>query len=1071
MNKRSSLYIGVALGASALYFAACGDDVLVTEGGDNIYTTSSLDSVECTKETEGAMAFVKPTATMYACSDGKWVEISASDAIGYRCKSELLKDSSGYAIICDGDSIGTIKNGTIGKSAYDLAKANKMVDTTKIKNEKDWVASLKGEAGKNAYEIAKENGMVDTTKIKNEKEWIESLNGACQIVKVESGKTSAFATIRCGDAESEIELPFSKNLSNVYKKTVMLKLPYLDNSDDCRENCNSVNSTAANLTVMELNGKALQVGKSYSFDMASTDHYSMTVVPNNRSAQDVNDTVYSLVLLGDVEMTNLSDSLVQLRADVAYQGAIDGSSTIAMSAVVKLDDHDTIVINFLTDYKAARVKVLMADGKKSYDDASKQANKELVEALYRSADDFGAFEYTTNDPTNIYDNSILSVWPWILSNLPYQLDYNRVYADFKKSFAENGTFKKTVAVYFNGDNVYDVAYNSADGFYYDMDGEYPMYFVDLFAFAINNNESSQYKMAQEALIDVYALPEAKRDTFVERSDKNGYFNWFSYSSRTKLWTPVTPGNIDYCGLGNLLWGNLCEDDHWLKDNDHSVTLVAGKKLEVYMKCDNDDNDGYCWTLYHTNDVDFAPCGANNEGETMENVCYSGSGKCTFKCEKNKEGKYGWSEFLNNEVAQYSQDIGRRCEESIVGQTFSATKNSTTYYTCEKAGGDYYYWNWECSTYDDEHAASCLKKIFGCNSEKDGDVEYVMVDGERTPYVCKYSGQVGEWSQTTEAGALLGKCDESVMNKHELRYIDKGEYDDGVLHTKKAAYKCDHNGYEVYQWIEVDDLDLEFYVCDHGYASAGTYDNPETGKYKEGYYRCKTVNDPDQSSSSAKWVKKTATEYCRGHYEVVSGNDYEYGEYTTAICEFENIIYEASSAASADDYTNSAFMSGEQACENKASWPNYHIALTYKPGAGTSSETMYYIFLPGVSDVFEIYSSFTYATYNGWSDPNCNKIVGASEQQTYCKALYYREISDLDDGDSYCNLPCVYKGKTYYYNNEESKWTELNKCPTLEDQCGKTCTSENETCAYPYAQGYTEAKCFCDDESCRWDFFD
>ena len=101
----------------ALFNTACGDDVIHVH--NDVYAiVDSLDSLDCNSENEGKLALVKSTDVLYTCTDGEWSVVNASEAVDLRCKSEALKDSTGYKIICDGEIIGTVQNGTDGQDGH-----------------------------------------------------------------------------------------------------------------------------------------------------------------------------------------------------------------------------------------------------------------------------------------------------------------------------------------------------------------------------------------------------------------------------------------------------------------------------------------------------------------------------------------------------------------------------------------------------------------------------------------------------------------------------------------------------------------------------------------------------------------------------------------------------------------------------------------------------------------------------------------------------------------------------------------------------------------------------------------
>ena len=152
----------VAIGSIAFLLAACGEGtttekiVEVATGGMDV--VASVDELpKCTKDNEGEQAFVKGENSARICVDGKWfatkesvkdtvvvagdtvymqggrdtvvlagdtVILSKLDTIyvnggDYSCSSNELADGSGLKIICNGDSIGVVKNGVAGSNGED----------------------------------------------------------------------------------------------------------------------------------------------------------------------------------------------------------------------------------------------------------------------------------------------------------------------------------------------------------------------------------------------------------------------------------------------------------------------------------------------------------------------------------------------------------------------------------------------------------------------------------------------------------------------------------------------------------------------------------------------------------------------------------------------------------------------------------------------------------------------------------------------------------------------------------------------------------------------------------------
>ena len=99
--------------------AACGDEVTEVT---NIYQSGLevVDSVKdlpkCGDDNEGNQAVVKGEASIRVCIDGDWVVMTSDAESGdFACKTEELKDGSGLKIVCNGDSIGVVLNGSDGK--------------------------------------------------------------------------------------------------------------------------------------------------------------------------------------------------------------------------------------------------------------------------------------------------------------------------------------------------------------------------------------------------------------------------------------------------------------------------------------------------------------------------------------------------------------------------------------------------------------------------------------------------------------------------------------------------------------------------------------------------------------------------------------------------------------------------------------------------------------------------------------------------------------------------------------------------------------------------------------------
>ena len=100
----------------ALLLAACGDEVTqINQTGLEVYSAEK-DLPECTGKNEGDQAVVKGESSIRVCIDGDWTTMNSENSgADFSCKTVELKDKSGLKIVCNGDSIGVVLNGSDGK--------------------------------------------------------------------------------------------------------------------------------------------------------------------------------------------------------------------------------------------------------------------------------------------------------------------------------------------------------------------------------------------------------------------------------------------------------------------------------------------------------------------------------------------------------------------------------------------------------------------------------------------------------------------------------------------------------------------------------------------------------------------------------------------------------------------------------------------------------------------------------------------------------------------------------------------------------------------------------------------
>ncbi|MCR5377367.1 MAG: hypothetical protein K6E57_00120 [Fibrobacter sp.] len=143
-ERRSLLdgFLGIAVIPCVMLLSACGDNVTteninqVTLPGMEIALDMST-LPDCDSASIGVQVWVRSEATSFVCADNEWFRVT-SDAPDYSCGTEPLEGDDGIKIVCNGDSVGVLLNGMMGKTgangqnATALCRARRVYGTTFI---------------------------------------------------------------------------------------------------------------------------------------------------------------------------------------------------------------------------------------------------------------------------------------------------------------------------------------------------------------------------------------------------------------------------------------------------------------------------------------------------------------------------------------------------------------------------------------------------------------------------------------------------------------------------------------------------------------------------------------------------------------------------------------------------------------------------------------------------------------------------------------------------------------------------------------------------------------------------
>ena len=931
--------IGLVAAAMTLGITACGDDVLYSQEGGQFSTVNSISDEKCNDENEGSMAFVKSKATMYVCSEGEWVAMKDEEAIQYRCESKELKDKSGFAIVCDGDTIGVVKNGKDGadgkdgsngkdgtdgkngtngtngkdgkngtngtdgtngtngsngtngvsadtaaitkaikdalssasaKNKSEIEEALKNLSSASAKNKSeidDALKNLSSASAKNQKDVDEAISNLSSASSKNQKDVDDALKNLssatdkygkdindkfddaysslsaeledkkCEIVNTERNDETAIITvfIKCGEAETKMEIPFTvpnENLEKKFTKHVVVRLPVMSEkktgSDDIYEELWShlKSGKYSELSIIDLDKKYDATGKMFVTDLvASASQPFVTVEEVNQR-----EVKYNVVRLeGDIDVTNLTNPIVELRVKMNLGGLNFSTVDFVYNTIVDLTDKDpnvldatdTVVIDFLTDYKTARVKYLLSNGR-DFDNALLQANDELAKALYlkKDGEDYPQFEHYVPNKVDLYEyfNGVF----WIMA-LVDQADVaknvNKAYNDFRTIFAEEGNFKKPAKTQFDG-------------------RELSMYFVDYLALLINANfdrynycegtmcfdyiyedynsdrDDEYYKILQKGFKEVYRLDvEMTRDfgngyKVQKTSVEDGYFTYFKYDAVQNIWSPIVSDDVSFIQTVAI----TIEDGECTVARKGELITMTSEKLDFSLQCS-------CWN----------------------DQCYWGMWD---PCRGRDVGYHG-----------FTRQRGSAPQEIY---EFECVENPS----CDDSDQDCYPWEREINT----SSSSSYKSD-----------EEILID------------------------AIGIDCSEEVMKNDEKNFV-KLNLKELMLSTTigYGYFKCDHvfndDGVDFYKWVSASDMDVEF-----NQACVESHKN-EVRKVGETHYVCREYT-PSSSTSSHSWSEEYDSEF----FKEQRCTQEKSGEILSLEKEDGSVVYKT---CNQDEYNNFKWMDTE-----------------------------------------------------------------------------------------------------------------------------------------------------------------
>jgi len=330
---------------AALLLAACGDDVTEQINANVGAVKNSDDLPSCTEDIAGQTAYIKETHEFLGCDGSEWQSLSANTvSVGDNvCTSTSLSDGTGFEIFCNGESIGTVKNGKDGAEGQKGDKGDPGENGTNGQKGDKGDPGDKGENGTNG----KKGDKGDT-------------GTGCAIKE----SSTLSVTIVCGtetitmDLSGHVEQPMDCD-------SIKFKEECATFDDDLQVGGVSQKGpfvTGTDVTAYELeNGRSLkQTGKTFGGKIENQDGSF------------------------NIKTVKLKSSFAYLVADGFYRNEVTGknsTATIKLRALTNLRGRNKANINLVTHLEYDRVLQLVTKADSSVIAAKMAAEKELFKAF------------------------------------------------------------------------------------------------------------------------------------------------------------------------------------------------------------------------------------------------------------------------------------------------------------------------------------------------------------------------------------------------------------------------------------------------------------------------------------------------------------------------------------------------------------------------------------------------------------------------------------------------------------------------------------------------------------------
>ena len=387
-----------------LLLVACSDESsngkIVDVSGSGVDVVADVSMLpSCTASNDGEMVWVKNETTPRMCSDGKWYAI-AEGSVAATCYSEPLADGSGIKVICGGDSVGVLLNGSDGQDGAQGIQGPKGPVGDEGESGLDGPDGFPGSDGKDGIDGRDGADGAPGANGKDGKDGADGAPGADGKDGKDGADGAPGANGKDGQDGRDGQNGTGCSLEKIDEQQVRVIcgndstiLYYGELPDTIGQGEIVLDSEKIAISLDEVSGvsqKGPFLNGSSVLVREMSDGRTLTQTGNSFNGKILNDK-------GEFQINArmLVSQYVMLEASGYYRNEVTGensNSALTLFAISDVNDRNVVNVNLLTHLEYERVVYLVTQKKMRVKAAKKQAQKEVFAMLHIDATNFSNSE-------------------------------------------------------------------------------------------------------------------------------------------------------------------------------------------------------------------------------------------------------------------------------------------------------------------------------------------------------------------------------------------------------------------------------------------------------------------------------------------------------------------------------------------------------------------------------------------------------------------------------------------------------------------------------------------------------